>query len=93
MSKKKQLATPQEEEFFDFNDMESYDEDEMINTFGQVADASMKHIEAACHLTEIIVATHKDEKLSTDDILDIFRKAAAAVLDTTPLKALFEGKA
>lgn len=88
MSKKK--SPNQEEEFYDhmFEDQE-YEED-MISTFGQVADASVEHMKVACKLTKIIVGNHANEKLSTDDILEIFRKASDTILDCTPLKALFE---
>ena len=90
MSRKKQLL---EDEFFDqmMLDDESFgNADDMISTFGQVAEASGEHMKVACRLTRLIVETHKNEKLSTDAILDIFRKAAEVILDCTPLKALFE---
>lgn len=92
MSKKKQLPTPQEEEFLDhlFEDEEFEDGEDIISTFGQVAEASVEHMKVACKLTKIIVETHKNEKLSTDDILEIFRKCSDTILDCTPLKALFE---
>lgn len=93
MSKKKQLPTPQEEEFFDqmmFDDEDFEGEEDMISTFGQVAEASVEHMKVACRLTKLIVETHKNDKLSTDDILNIFRKSADTILDCTPLKALFE---
>lgn len=91
MSKKKQVSVPQEDEIFDqmMFDHEDY-EDDMFSTFAQVADASVEHMKVACKLTKLIVETHKNEKLSTQDILDIFRKSAETVLDSTPLKALFD---
>ncbi len=92
MSKKKPLPSPQEEEFLDHLYDASFGEDEedIISTFSQVAEASVEHMKVACRLTKIIVGTHKNEKLSTDDILDIFRKCAETILDCTPLKALFD---
>jgi hypothetical protein len=92
MSRKKQLPTAREEEFFDqmLLDDESFGEEDMLSTFGQVADASIEHMKVACRLTNMIVKNHAGEKLSTHDILDIFRKASETILDCTPLKALFE---
>lgn len=89
MSKKK--PGMQEEEIFDpmmFED--DLEEEEIIHTFSQVAEASIEHMRVACNLTEMIVATRKDAKLTTEEILNIFRQSAATVLDCTPLKALFE---
>lgn len=89
MSKKK--PGMEEEEIFDpmmFED--DIEEEEMINTFSQVAEASIEHMRVACQLTEIIVNTRKDTKLTTDEILNIFRQSASTILDCTPLKALFE---
>jgi len=93
MSKKKALAMEQGENFFDemaFDDEEYGDEDDMISTFGQVADASVEHMKVACDLTRLIMETHKSDKLSTDEILAVFRKASETILDCTPLKALFD---
>jgi len=91
MSKKK-ITTPQEEEYLDqiFDNPSFEDEEEMLNTFGQVADASVHHMEIAYKLTDIIMRNHADKKLSTEEILEIFRKASETILDCTPLKALFE---
>jgi hypothetical protein len=91
MSKKKQLPAGQGEDYFDqmmFDD-ENFMEDDMINTFVQVADASIEHMKVAYRLTKLIVSRAGD-KTSTDDILNIFRKASDTILDCTPLKALFE---
>jgi hypothetical protein len=95
MSKKKQLPASQEDEFFDqmmFDDEGFDSESDMINTFGQVADASVEHMKVAYRLTKLIVKQNPAQKLSTDEILEVFRKSAATILDCTPLKALFEGK-
>lgn len=92
MSKKKSM-NPQDDEYFNNVFNEDFEEnEEMINTFGQVADASVEHMKVACKLTKIIVTSQANEKFSTDDILEIFRKASETILDCTPLKALFEEK-
>jgi|GEM_PF-3318057 len=93
MSKKKPPAEQSEDDFYDqmiFDDHDHDHEDEMINTFGQVAEASVEHMKVACELTRIIIEHKKDEKLSADAILEVFRKASDTILDCTPLKALFD---
>lgn len=93
MSKKKSLPAGQEDDFLNqmvFDDEDYGDEEDMISTFGQVADASVEHMKVACDLTKFIAGTVKNDKLTADDILAIFRKASATILDCTPLKALFE---
>ncbi len=90
MSKKK--PGMRQEEIYDplmFDDLE---EDEMINTFSQVAEASIEHMRVACDLTKIIVSTGNKSNLTTEEILNIFRQSATTILDCTPLKALFEEK-
>ncbi len=90
MSKKK--PGMRQEEIYDplmFDDLE---EDEMINTFSQVAEASIEHMRVACDLTKIIVSTRNNPNLTTEEILNIFRQSATTILDCTPLKALFEEK-
>ncbi|MBS0349637.1 MAG: hypothetical protein JSR33_00380 [Proteobacteria bacterium] len=92
MSKKKSLTSPQEEEFIDnlYDEAFGEEEESIINTFSQVAEASVEHMKVACRLTRLIVETNKSEKLSTDQILEIFRKCSDTILDCTPLKALFD---
>ncbi len=88
MSRKKQLP---EEELLDNLYEDSFEEGEdIITTFGQVAEASVEHMKVACKLTKIIVENQKDKKLSTEEILEIFRKSSEAILEATPLKALFD---
>jgi hypothetical protein len=89
MSKKKQLSIPQEDEFLDdiFSEAD-FAEEEMLNTFSQVAEASIEHMKVACKL-----ALHISDKagLSTPkEILDVFRQASDTILECTPLKALFD---
>lgn len=88
MSRKKQLP---EEELLDNLYDDSFEEGEdIITTFGQVAEASVEHMKVACKLTKLIVENKKSEKLTTEEILEIFRKSSETILDCTPLKALFE---
>ncbi len=91
MSKKKSMLPP-EEDIYDSllagDDLTG--EEDMLSTFGQVAEASVEHMKVACKLTKIIVESRKDSNLSTKEILDIFRQAAETIMDCTPLKALFE---
>lgn len=92
MPKNKSIS-PAEEDIYDSllagDELEDVEED-MLSTFGQVAEASVEHMKVAYKLTKLIVGTRKDSNLSTKDILDIFKQAAATIMDSTPLKALFE---
>ncbi len=92
MAKNKSMS-PADEDIYDSllagDELEDVEED-MLNTFGQVAEASVEHMKVAYKLTRLIVETRKENNLSTKDILDIFRQAAATIMDSTPLKALFE---
>lgn len=88
MSKKKQLSIPQEDEFLDDIFTENFAEEEMLNTFSQVAEASIEHMKVAYELTKLI--TDKTGKTSVDEILEIFRKSSDTILNCTPLKALFD---
>lgn len=89
MSKKKQLSIPQEDEFLDdIFGAGDFAEEEMLNTFSQVAEASIEHMKVACELTKLI--TEKTGTSTTDEILTIFRKASDTILNCTPLKALFD---
>lgn len=92
MPPKKQLPRFQEDDFLDemvFDD-ENFPEEDMINTFGQVADASVEHMKVAYRLTRLALAHQEKKEMNPDEIFKIFRKAAETVLDCTPLKALFE---
>ena len=90
---KNKSMTPADEDIYDSllagDEFEDVEED-MLSTFGQVAEASVEHMKVACELTRLIVETRKDHNLSTKEILDIFRQAAETIMDSTPLKALFE---
>lgn len=90
MSKKKSGGA-QEDEIFDqmMYEGEDYADEEMLHTFEHVTLASVEHMKVAYRLTKLMVKS-RGEKISNDDILDFFRKAADTVLDCTPLKALFE---
>ncbi len=90
MSKKKSNA-PEENEIFDqmMYEGEDFADEEMLHTFEHVTLASVEHMKVAYRLTKLMVKS-RDEKISQDEILNFFRKAADTVLDCTPLKALFE---
>ena len=94
MSKKKQFpSSPKDHEFMDemlFDEQNFGDEVEMLNTFGHVTEATIEHMKVACRLTKIIIEHQKNDQLTSDEILNIFRKASETILDCTPLKALFE---
>jgi hypothetical protein len=69
---------------------EMHGEEDMLSTFGQIAEASVEHMKVAYRLTKLIVTSRQASNLSTQDILDIFQQSAETIMDCTPLKALFE---
>ena len=86
---RKDIELPEEDMIFDALEGD-FDEEDMIHTFTQVAEASVEHMKVACSLTQMIVESNAKESLSADEILKIFRKSSDTILDCTPLKALFD---
>lgn len=89
-NKKNPIAIP--EEFFESMLEDGYFDfsDEMTRMLGQMVGASVEHMKAACQLTKIIVSSRKDNgEISTEEILNIFRKSAHAIMDCTPSKDFF----
>ena len=92
---KKLAALEDDFDFSDSDDLDNnldseYHDELMTNMMGQMIDASNNQLLLAVELTKLALKKNTAKEINEDDIFSTFKKAAATVSESFPLKKLWE---
>ena len=81
----------EEEDVFDFSEMDSsYDDEEMVGFMQGIMEASNNHMTLAIELTKIAVEKNGASSMKEEEVFSVFKKSLDVVTENFPFKKLWE---